>query len=265
MLNTAYRKVVILADRHGKGIVDKLRRKLPSDCNVMSCVSPDAPLHYFIKNYECTLSMLTKDDHVLVVAGSNDFDAESNDDTVRSFLSSLLELSDKCRNTNLTLATIPYRYDVQELTVVNKLIKIANRALRTFCKEWSSDIDFIDLWTIGRNWHTRHGLSLNNKGKLGLSEMFADCCKKRQKRRDKRSQDTHSESSIPNMEVLETTATSMNFDESNNLESMTVADNTDLEEIEQRKETLERRKNKLMKNNSSFLELSSSNSHIVLN
>jgi hypothetical protein len=170
--STFRRNVILISDNLGRGVIKPLQNSLPPNYNVSAYVSTGAPLNYLARNCVRTVSQLTKNDHVILIAGTNDFDHRSNMKDVRCFLDNLIKFSKSCEGTNLILATIPYRYDLAENSVENRLITIVNRAIRTCCLEFDPSGQCVDLWTVQRDWHTGHGLNFNRKGKLEFARIL---------------------------------------------------------------------------------------------
>jgi hypothetical protein len=191
---TSRKNVTVFSDIIVKDIVNALQTALPS-WSVSACSSLGAPIEYTLQNYGNTLRNFSRNDFVVLMMGSYNFDSNSNEKSVHNFLERLIEFSKLCSEANLIITTIPYRYDLKEEHNENRIITIVNRAIRTYCSDFRSDACCVDLWTIHRDCHTRHGRNLNRRGKKWLSENLAMLIERIEKNSNE-SQDTDKERSL---------------------------------------------------------------------
>lgn len=166
--------VFVLADSHGRDITGILRNCLPSKYMTKGMICPGGQLSDIDASsliYD-ELSKLNCSDFVIIMGGSNNFSPLSDEDSVCCFINSLEDMILKYMNVNCIVANLPYRYDLPESSVINNLVKLANRKINSLCQLYN--LNLLDLWTLERRYHTRHGLHLNRGGKSLVARRIKD-------------------------------------------------------------------------------------------
>jgi predicted metallo-beta-lactamase superfamily hydrolase len=86
------------------------------------------------------------------------------------------------QNTNIMIVTAPPRYDLQEMSCVNKEIEVFNRELHEVVKT-ADNVKIIQA-NVSRNDFTHHGLHLNFSGKEKMAKLIGENIKKLMLRRN---------------------------------------------------------------------------------
>ena len=150
---------MLYSDSHGRNLGIKLRNKV-SGIQVCSIVKPGATCGEVLKNTTVSCSNLGTKDFVIIMAGSNDVARNERNKATTN----IKETVSKLQQTNILLCNFPHRYDLADTSCVNNETKKANRELNELSKEFKN-VTVIDVSSLNRNMHTRHGMHLNNKGK----------------------------------------------------------------------------------------------------
>lgn len=119
------RRLLILSDDYGRNVARLLSEKYNS-CNfsVESIYKPGANYQQVIENLEGLCRGYTKADHVVVIAGSNNFTRTPKYPLFRN----LCDKIKKCANLNLTLVNVPYKTK----SGINQYIHKFNQKLSDF-------------------------------------------------------------------------------------------------------------------------------------
>lgn len=171
-------KLVIVADSQGKDLAFYVQQLVKDKWNVFGMVQPGAPLEAVMESAkeEVTHDNLSTSDCLLIIAGTNNV---SNNHLrqhqltpiqVRQYIQSQIT---HFNQTNLILATIPYRYDKAENSRENQLIKNINSEIRRLAYS-KQNVHLIDLYILERCHHTRHGLHISRRGKKHLAKLTVD-------------------------------------------------------------------------------------------
>jgi lysophospholipase L1-like esterase len=158
------KRVVLIADNHGKDLPTKLTNRLSPDYNVTAQLYPGARLETIVDSAAGIADNLSRKDTMIIMGGSNNFYTRSSPDTVQYLLRELKRFVKSYNGrVNIILTTIPYRYDLEENMVINKLIAEFNMGVRLISME--ANIPYSELWNLERRYHTRHGKHLSRMGK----------------------------------------------------------------------------------------------------
>lgn len=160
---------LILADSHGRDINKILLNNFKLNFKSESVFKPNATFTQVTNNISSLTSKFCKKDKVLILAGTNDF----NHGRYPSF-KCIVDVLNQCKNTNVTLGLVPYRYDQRHY---NKFIRKYNLKLIEVVKKYNyqkdSEVDILDTNNgIGRECYTRHGLHFGSRGKNKLASMI---------------------------------------------------------------------------------------------
>lgn len=124
------KKVIILADQQGRGVQRNLEKLLGDDANLVMCLwKPGATLSDILSAPNEDLSNLGKQDHIVIIGGTNDRNPFTFQLSVNNWLHSLT-------NTNVTICEIPYNASLN----VQKL----NYELKFACSRYNNAY-FLDL------------------------------------------------------------------------------------------------------------------------
>lgn len=170
------KSIVVLADSHGRGLYRYLQC-IGEDYDVYVHTKPGAKLKSIVKEGLPLIQNLSKEDYVIIIAGTNDMnDKEPGQLTIREGLNYLLGTNIR---TNIIINSIPYRYDSPHL---NDRIYFVNSCITSRLRKYKGATNLIygeiNLF-LHRKHYTNHGLHLNKKGKHILSGAIIDTIRRR--------------------------------------------------------------------------------------
>jgi hypothetical protein len=154
-------KVIILADSHGKLLCNLIHQR--ATANICSFVRSGAKFNKVTEEAQQLSKDLTKKDHLLVIAGTNDVENTS----VEQLINDVQNLIENSKHTNLTIATLPMRHDKPELDLK---ISVINAKLEKM-ENLDTNVNIIPFHLLPRHLYTVHGMHFNMKGKIRLAEM----------------------------------------------------------------------------------------------
>ncbi|KAG8267826.1 hypothetical protein J6590_041740 [Homalodisca vitripennis] len=157
-------QLVIMADSHGKNISSLVQQRTLR--SVLSYVRPGAKFSQVTDEVTNVRKNLTKDDYLLIMAGSNDVETSG----INRLTQNVQELIKNTADTNLIIATLPMRHDRPALDL--KISKL-NTELEKLILESPLKPQILPLHLLPRHLFTNHGLHLNKKGKDKVAEMIA--------------------------------------------------------------------------------------------
>jgi hypothetical protein len=161
--NKSRKKLVILADSHGSNLSSLIEER--SILNVCSHVRPGAKFNQVVQEVTDLSKDLSKNDHLLVVAGTNNIEVTG----IKRLVDDIHELISKVNHTNLILASIPMRHDKPNLDLK---IARANAEIEKIVID-QGNIKLLPLHLLPRHYYTNHGLHFNKKGKISISRTVA--------------------------------------------------------------------------------------------
>ncbi|KAG8316951.1 hypothetical protein J6590_037296 [Homalodisca vitripennis] len=150
-----------MADSHGKNLSDLIHQQ--ATVNVCSFVRSGTNFNKVIEEVQQLTTDLTKNDYLLVIAGTNNVESTS----VNRLMEDVHSLIRDSSHTNLILATLPMRHDKPKLDLK---ISVINSKLE---KEAKTDkFQILPLHILPRHYYTTHGMHYNKKGKVKIAEMI---------------------------------------------------------------------------------------------
>ena len=152
------RKLLILGDSHARSYADKLKTNL-KNFSVCGIVKPNARSKEVL---EANIQGFTKKDSVVICAGTNDI----GKNCTKEGLANIVKFVAQNNQTNIIILEAPHRYDLAQWSCVNKEIIRFNKRLAKMLKIY--DYAKIQKVSLDRNNFTRHGLHMNNSGKLKI-------------------------------------------------------------------------------------------------
>lgn len=165
MASRGKQTLTVLADSHGKNLYPHLSG-LFEEFNVSIFSKPGARLKNVVQHYPRLDDLSSKEDFILVLAGTNDIGVrQPGAFTVVQGIKKLLSWNVPI---NVIVADIPYRYDTPNL---NNDIFYANLLIKKLIRDYKGPLKAIHLPTnegVTRKHYTRHGLHFNRRGKLFL-------------------------------------------------------------------------------------------------
>lgn len=170
------RKIRIFADSHGRNLSTKLA-DVQEEAQVEGTVKPGAPLKEVIKETESACKLLNHKDFVVIMGGTNNIGTEHDGTHV---ISALKKCVSKLYNTNVIIVNIPKRHDINKRAEANKAIMKCNVNIANLCNRFNN-VRVVDVSTIGRFYHTRHGLHLNSSGKDWLVSKISEIINEQKK------------------------------------------------------------------------------------
>lgn len=160
-------KIVVLSDSQGKNLHNYIQN-ITEDYEVFVYTKPGARLKDIIQDSKCFIEECSKDDFVVLLAGTNDIGkCQPSQLSIMQGLNALLSLD---VNTNVIINSVPYRFDTMKL---NDNIFYANMAITRIVRQYKGplSVSYGDLNAIlRRNHFTRHGLHINRAGKRVLGK-----------------------------------------------------------------------------------------------
>lgn len=166
------RKVLILADSHGRGIRELISERLSHTYSITSSIKPNAIFEDVIKDYEDVTQHFGKEDCIIIIGGTNDLD--SFDFKIDKLVHKIISTVEKSEHTNIMISSIPYRHDQP---YHNRIIHKFNIELKIALSKYSN-ATFLPLFGFNRTFYTYHGLHFNNKGKIKFSEVLIESTNK---------------------------------------------------------------------------------------
>lgn len=168
------KRVLLLADSHGRHCAAKLGDTLGAEYEVSSVVKPGAKLQDVVCCADKLTSDFTVDDTVIILGGTNDM-LSTTDQTLEHTVQSTVSLS---RHTKLIINPVPYRYDErydninEHIESINQLI---HKSINHSTQKISENIQInFGIQSLPRSSFTRHGLHLTDAGKSQLVTQWAD-------------------------------------------------------------------------------------------
>lgn len=159
-------RLLIMADSHGRDIYNLLQSKTPA--NVTAYVRPSAKFNGVTEDIADLVWDLSKNDNLLVLAGTNDVQHTK----VKHILNDVKTLLLITQHTNLIIATLPMRHDRPDL---DKKLTIINEEIEKLIRQSSSNTKILTLHDLPRHYYTNHGLHFNRKGKEAIIERILEC------------------------------------------------------------------------------------------
>ncbi|KAG8243183.1 purine nucleoside metabolic process [Homalodisca vitripennis] len=155
-------QLLIFADSHGKGLSHLIQAK--TSVSVSACVRPGARLNRVVEEANSMCKNFTKKDCVLVIGGANNVEVMGE----KRIVEELKTVTNYLSHTNLVLGSLPMRHDKPSLDL--KVSQI-NLEIRNLVKNSSTNVQLLPLDDLPRHYFTAHGLHLNKKGKVSVSDM----------------------------------------------------------------------------------------------
>jgi RNase H-fold protein (predicted Holliday junction resolvase) len=166
---TKKHKVIINGDSHLRDCAVGTNQFLNTTYSVSSLIKPGATACQIIDSQENECKSLGKNDVMVISAGSNDID--SNSDKVSDVLCKMTKFMQNNNTTNIVIVGIPYRHDVEKNSQINTKIRELNNKLKDKGKLFNH-VSFIETDRDKENY-TRHGFHLNRRGKERLARQLA--------------------------------------------------------------------------------------------
>ena len=110
----------------------------------------------------------------VISGGSNDIDI--NCDKTSEVISKMVKFIQLFNNKKIIIMSIPYRHDLVENACTNLAIKKLNKKIKNITQRFRH-VTIINL-DINRIYFTRHGMHLNNRGKVKLAKEIANLINK---------------------------------------------------------------------------------------
>lgn len=166
-------KIRIFSDSHGRSIATKLRDRCADLFDVQGITKPNGKFSQVVEGVVQACKTFSKNDVVIIMAGTNDVDSSSNsrNEMVKLVKNLILKLS----NTKLIFIGLPYRWDVPEL---NQYIHNINNTINA-CISDSDRANFVPVnFLFKTQLYTKYGLHLNHKGKTLLVNYLLNLIKR---------------------------------------------------------------------------------------
>lgn len=173
-------RLTVASDSQGRGLAAYLDHQNDNFAVFNTC-QPGAPLQPIFDSIISSQDFKTysKADCVTVIAGTNDIlnCGISNKVTYIKNLTVYIQRQFTAfEHTNLIMSTIPYRYDLDEDSKENKLIKEINMIIRNLAYK-IPHVKVLDIHLFQRRYHTKHGLHINRSGKKKTARIILELAK----------------------------------------------------------------------------------------
>lgn len=174
-------RLTVASDSQGRGLAASIAQQNNNNFAVFNSCQPGSPMQPIFESITSSqdFKMYSKADCVTVIAGTNDISnyRKSNVHTLIKNLTTYIEKQFSAfEHTNLIMSTIPYRYDIREDSIENRLIKEINLAIRNLAYK-NPHVTILDMYLFQRRYHTRHGLHINRSGKKRAARIILELAK----------------------------------------------------------------------------------------
>jgi len=152
-------KIVLSGDSHIKGLATDLQTVMTSEYKLLSVVKPGSNSNMLSESITETVKELSNDDVLIISCGTNVYESDNFKSTfqnIREYISPLM-------HTNILVLGIPFRFDLQNSTMVNSETCKINKKLSKLANT-SPNIGFLDSNNDSKLF-TKHGLHRNRYGK----------------------------------------------------------------------------------------------------
>lgn len=157
-------KIRILSDSHGRSLAALLLNMSPVKLDVEGFVKPNGTFCNVISGLETVVSDLNMNDTLVVFAGTNDI--EDNSNNILNEINKLVELA---ANTKLVVIGLPYRRDRPFLN--KKIYKINTQIVGILSNVEHSQFMSLDQ-LFKSHFYTRFGLHFNLSGKKRITRIL---------------------------------------------------------------------------------------------
>lgn len=162
------RKVIILADSHGRKLSAKLKSELSENFEITGIVKPNARLHNIVQDIDKLSAGFTHKDCIIIIGGANDVASHDPTDCIV-----LTESTDKIASTtkitNVIMCAVPARFDNYQLDQSNyDLNMYLNHLSKKNVENSGNANNFLfssAALNLNRFVYTKQGLHLNDIGK----------------------------------------------------------------------------------------------------
>lgn len=186
---TYLNNLTLVSDSQGKDLINCQQVLMGVHTNLFGHVQPGAPLEMVVKTAvnDLELRSYSEDDWIVVIGGCNDVANDNTDDYVmlsKKIQHCLHETIQIFKKTNLIIATIPYRYDLNHNNKNQKLLQKINKDIRQLSLQYPN-VYLLDLYLLERRFHTNQGFHINRKGKIYISKLINNIILNKQEHRNK--------------------------------------------------------------------------------
>lgn len=174
--NESKNSITILADSQGRNLACLANTLVDNKRKVFGHVQPGALLRDVVKPAasDPNLKSYRENDWTVVIGGSNDLAnyKGKHPDILSKQLVSILEDQIKLfKNSNVILATIPYRYDLPHNDTRQNLVSEVNNEIRKLVYK-NENTHLLDLYLLERFYHTNQGFHINKRGKKFVTRLI---------------------------------------------------------------------------------------------
>jgi hypothetical protein len=161
------RRVLVMADSHGKELGPLLNSELSDSFDTTVIARSGATFDGVTKDITNFAKDFNARDHIIIIGGTNDV-IDRKDQPCAMDLEPIKKLS---RQTNITVASIPFRYD---RPLMNSNVHYLNNWMRNKLYD-TKNVKILDLSDFNVSDYTSHGLHFNKRnGKRKLVRMISD-------------------------------------------------------------------------------------------
>jgi hypothetical protein len=159
--------LLLLGDSHTKGLAEKISHSLGNSFKITGITKPNADIKGIASPSHLSPTNLSKYDTFIFLGGTCDISRNE----AKKGLTALKEFIKRASNRSVILLGIPPRYDLPATSCIHTEVQLFNKRIRCLSLTYSH-VKFVNTLTK-RVHHTRHGLHLNTKGKLWISDNLA--------------------------------------------------------------------------------------------
>ena len=167
------KKVLILADSHGRGCGSILSQFLNNTYDISSMVKPGAGINEIVKMVRQQTAHFDENDFVVIMGGSNDVVRDGSHSA--KFINALDELLPLSKKTNIIINTLPVSsWDLDRINMVTNTNRSIHRVINRATDKNSANIFINFLENIIVNEHfNKSGRHLNDLGKRVLCKKLS--------------------------------------------------------------------------------------------
>ncbi|KAG8248713.1 hypothetical protein J6590_035482 [Homalodisca vitripennis] len=162
--NKKKRKMFLCTDSHGRDLAWYINKK-SSDLESYSFIQPGGRAQQILNEINLNEGKLEENSTMVIACGSNDVSRNEANTAIDIITKTINSMSGK----PIILVDLPLRYDLPDWSCVNLEIKRTNNELLSISNN-VSNVTLVRASQASRRLHTRHGMHLNQIGKIWLAQ-----------------------------------------------------------------------------------------------
>ncbi|KAG8260706.1 hypothetical protein J6590_090924 [Homalodisca vitripennis] len=162
--NKKKRTMFLCTDSHGRDLAWYINKK-SSDLESYSFIQPGGRAQQILNEINLNEGKLEENSTMVIACGSNDVSRNEANTAIDIITNTINSMSGK----PIILVDLPLRYDLPDWSCVNLEIKRTNNELLSISNN-VSNVTLVRASQASRGLHTRHGMHLNQIGKIWLAQ-----------------------------------------------------------------------------------------------